>query len=72
MEIHKIVDKHVFAKQTRWVFPELFPLFKGPGRALPALRGPGPGTYGPEKFPKIRGAHMDPKNPKEYIKDMFL
>ena len=39
------------------VFPESFPLFKGPGRAhalfkgpgraLSSLQGPGPGPYGP-------------------------
>ena len=31
-----IFEKHVLRKKKEYAFPELFPLFKGPGRALPS------------------------------------
>ena len=49
-----IFEKNVLRKKKVSFF-ELFPLFKGPGRAHV-------GPYGP------LWAHMDPKNPKRFVK----
>ena len=43
-------------KKENYIFPELFPLFKGPGRAHMGLNGP-------------LWANMDPKNTKTYVKN---
>ena len=51
-----IFEKNVYLTKNMF-FSEPVPLFKGPGRAHM-------GTYGP------LWAHMDPKNPKKYVKKL--